>query len=102
MEPARVLRDQERLLAVEYGVGEPGPVEGEDLESDDIADAEHWVDVYSELVELSRGLLESASAGSPGPGDPAPDPALMLQAQVQELHLTYWVNRLNRLRTRPR
>lgn len=104
MEPARVLREQQHLLAVEFGAGDPGFVEGENLESDDIADAEHWVDVYSELVDLTRSLLESASTGSPGAAGPTPEEAstdlraLMLQAQIRELHLTYWVNRLNRLR----
>lgn len=104
MDPARVLREQQRLLAAETGVGEPPPLEGEDLDSGDIADIEHWVDVYSALVTFTRSLLESASAESPDGVDPAPDQTpydlrvLMLQAQVQELHLTYWVNRLNRLR----
>lgn len=99
MEPARVLREQQRLLAAEYGVGEPPPVEGEDLESDGMDDAEHWIDVYSELVEYTRNVLESASRRSPG-APPHDLRLLMLQAQVQELHLTYWVNRLNRLRGR--
>lgn len=104
MEAARVLREQQRLLAAEYGAAEPTPVEGEDLECDDIADVEHWVDVYSELVDFTRSLLESASTGSAGAGSATPDQelrGLMLQAQVQELHLTYWVDRLNRLRTQP-
>ncbi len=87
-------RGQERLLAAEYGVEEPRAEEGEDLECDDVADVEHWVQVYSELADLTRGLLESGSARSDGQLR-----LLMLQAQVRELHLTYWVNRLNRLRS---
>lgn len=106
MEPVHVLREQQRLLAAEYGVGEPPPLDGEDLESADIADVEHWIDVYSELVELTRTLLASAATGPPGAGPPKPGQVpedlrfLMLQAQVQELHLTYWVNLLNRLRSK--
>ena len=100
MEHARVLREQQRLLAAEYGVGEPRPVEGEDLESDGIAEVLHWVEVYSELAEYTRSRLESASAAATEVPDRAPTDLrmLMLQAQIQELHLTYWVNRLNRLR----
>lgn len=99
-----MLREQQRLLAAEYGVTDPGLVEGEDLECEDIADVEHWVDVYSRLVDLTRSLLELASAESREARSPGPDRvpgdlrALMVRAQVQELHLTYWVNRLNHLR----
>jgi len=105
MESVHVLLEQQHLLAVEYGADEPRPVEGEDLESADIADAEHWVDVYSGLVDFTCGLLESGPRASGDADDPAPGRSpddlrpLMLQAQVQELHLTFWVNRLNRLRT---
>lgn len=107
MESARVLREQERLLAAEYGLDEPRTVEGEDLESVDIADVEHWIDVYSRLVELTRTLLEARSAEPSSAGSATSERAsddlrgLMLQAQLQELHLTYWVNRLNRLRSGP-
>lgn len=99
-----VLRQRERLLAVQYGVDHPPKgLDGEDLECDDLADAEHWVKVYTELADFTRSLLESASPGAPA-GHPGSDrssgdlTALMLAARVHELHLAYWVNRLNGLR----
>lgn len=103
-EAAHTLRERERLLANEYGVGEPPEaLDGEDLESDELADVEYWVDVYTQLVDFTRSLL-SASPGDKSAGDTWSDQtqfdlrAVMLQAQVQELHLTYWVDRLNRMR----
>lgn len=100
-----MLRQKERLLALEYGAEEPPRrLAEEDLECDDRADVEHWVKVYTELVDFTRSLLDVASspgasdAGSPvsgrGPNDLR---SLMLQARVQELHLRYWTDRLNHL-----
>lgn len=105
-EAARTLRKRERLLANEYGVGDPPePLDGEDLESEQLPDLEYWVDVYAQLVDFTRSLLSAspeAVVDGDGEGhlDEPPDDlrALMLQAQVQELHLSYWVDRLNRLR----
>jgi hypothetical protein len=103
-EAAHVLRERERLLASEYGVGDPPEaLDGEDLESNELPDVEYWVDVYTQLVDFTRSLL-SASPVPAGAGDSWSDQApfdlraLMLQAQVQELHLTYWVDRLNGIR----
>lgn len=99
-----VLRYRERLLAVEYGAaGPPKGLDGEDFECTDVADVEHWVKVYTELVEFTRGLLD-APPGPSGAGDLGSSQghcdlrALALQARVQELHLCYWVNRLDQLR----
>lgn len=101
------LRETERLLALEYGAEElPKLLDAEELECDDLADVEHWVKVYTELADFTRGLLETcSSSGAPVAGSPASDEApsdpraLMLQARLQELHLRYWVERLDRLRT---
>lgn len=107
MDPAKVLRDQERLLAMEYGATHtPHPLGGEDLDCEDPRDASHWVRVYSELVEFMEGLLEEQRARAiDDPADPALQadqlPAAMramtLQARVLELHLAYWTQRLARL-----
>ncbi len=103
-EAAAALRERERLLAHEYGLGgPPESLDGEDLESHELADVEFWVDVYTQLVDFTRSLLSAAPEAPVGAG-PAADPAggdlraSMLHAQVQELHLTYWVDQLNRLR----
>lgn len=101
-----ILRHRERLLAVQYGAEYPpkGP-DGEDLECDDVADVEHWVKVYTELVDFTRGLLADASPPAPAEGHPARGEAgshmraLTLLARVQELHLIYWVSRLDQLRS---
>lgn len=101
------LRETERLLAVEYGAERlPKLLDAWDLECEDLADVEHWVKVYTELADFTRGLLETcSSSGPPAAGSPVSDQApsdpraLMLQARLQELHLSYWVERLHRLRT---
>lgn len=93
------LRKVERLLAVQYGANPPN-LDGEDLECNDLADVEYWVQVYTDLVEFTRGLMETDSSGpSPAGGQrPSERTALLLQAQVQDLHLSYWRDRLTRLR----
>lgn len=96
-----MLRQAERLLAAQYGAEDPPkPIDAEDLECDDPADVEHWVEVYTELVAFTRGLLEEgSSAGASAAGNsPCDHRALTLQAHIQELHLTYWIERRNRLR----
>lgn len=104
MDPAERLREGERRLAIKYG-GEhpPRSFDGEDLQSDDPADAEHWVGVYVELIQFMETLIESASSVPSGRfptgGAPTADGlhGLRLQAQILELHLTYWTERLNGL-----
>ena len=103
------LRHTERLLAAQYGADVPPKLlDANDLESDDLFDAEHWVKVYTELVEFTRGLLDAASGQvESGEGNPASDEppcdlrALRLAAEVQQLHLTFWLDRLHRLRADP-
>lgn len=101
----KTLRQTEYVLALQYGAeGPPKRLAGEDLECDDRADVEHWVKVYTELVDFTRSLLDVASspgasdAGNPASGrGPSDRRALKLQARVQELHLRYWTDRLNHL-----
>lgn len=100
-----MLQQTERLLALQYGAdGPPKRLDDEDLQCDDMADVEHWVRVYTELVDFTRSLLDAASSpGASGAGgriqgrSPSELRALMLQARVQELHLTYWTERLKHL-----
>ena len=103
MDPAEVLRDRERLLAIEYGASHPPhSLSGEDLECDDPRDARHWIRVYTELVEFAHGLAQD---GSSERDDDAPEVgylhrdarAMTLQVRVLELHLAYWTDRLRRL-----
>lgn len=102
VDPAKVLRDQERLLAIEYGASHPpASLGGEDLDCRDPRDARHWVRVYTELVEFIHGLMEGQ------PPEPIEEPgrvppgarAMALQASVLELHLAFWTDRLRRLAT---
>lgn len=104
MDPAEVLRDQERLLATEYGASHPpASLGGEDLYCEDVRDARHWVRVYTELVEFVQGLIEgqssapARSAGLEPTCTPAALRAMTLQRRVLELHLAYWTEQLRRL-----
>lgn len=57
MKQARILREKERLFAIRYGTEQPpNPLDGEDLQSNDLADAEHWVQVYRAVVGLTHGV----------------------------------------------
>lgn len=104
MDTGEMVRERERLLAIQYGAEEmPKRLVGEDLECDDPADVEHWVEIYTELVGFTHSLLEAATQEGSVFGDcvsdRAPDlRALTLRARVQELHLNYWLERLNRIR----
>lgn len=88
------LRNQERLLAAEYGEAElPKPCLGEDLECRNADDVEHWACVYSELTDFAHRLLESASGWSP-----TVQRTVSLHAQFRELRLEYWNDRLRETR----
>lgn len=104
MDPAQRLRERERHLVTKYGGDHPPrSFDGENLQSEDPHDAEHWVDVYTELVGFMHTLIESASQVSAdqeatGTGRHADGlRGLRLQCKILELHLTYWTDRLNRL-----
>jgi hypothetical protein len=107
-ESAETLREREHLLAFRYGAAERRrrSLDGDHLASDDLAEVERWVAIYSELAEFTHGALEAAVPGAPPvvagsvPDDPlAGLKLLILQARLQELHLSYWTSRLERLRT---
>lgn len=104
MDPAEVLRDRERVLALEYGASHPPhALSGEDLECEDPRDARHWVRVYSELVDFVHSLAQNESpepvdGEAQDAGSLPPDVrAMTLQVRVLELHLAYWTERLRRL-----
>lgn len=107
------LDEGERLPAFDYGLPDlPDALDGEDLQSLDPADVEHWVSVYTQLVAFTRSVLAPATEGRPegraggGPEDAAPaseeeafeSQLMVYRAMVQELHLAYWSDRLSRLR----
>lgn len=98
------LPEKEPPLVVRYGVDHcPIRFDGEDLECEDLVEVRHWVAVYTELLEFTRSVLVASAPEASVGGDLASDPAsagrraLMLQAQVQELHLRHWTGRLQRL-----
>jgi len=104
MEPDE-LRESERLLSMDYQASDlPKLPHGEDLQTEDPAEAEHWVSVYMKLVEFTRSALEWAAERRedrrPGPAkNQSSDRRVILQAMVHELHLRYWTDRLTRLRS---
>lgn len=104
MDPADRLREREQRLATKYGGDHPPrSFDGENLQSEDPGDAEHWVDVYTELVAFMHTLIESVSAASPEQATTGAARradglrGLRLQCRILELHLSYWTDRLNRL-----
>lgn len=97
MDPAQLLRERERQLIAEYPASHPPQAfDGEDLQCEDSATVEHWVGVYTELVDFVHSLVKPSSPDHPPQAPPAPR-AIELQARILELHLAYWTDRLNRL-----
>lgn len=88
------LRDQERLLAAEYGGADlPKPCVGEDLQSTDPEEVKHWTYVYSELADFAHRVLESALTWSP-----TVQRTVSLTARFRDLRLAYWTDRLRQIR----
>lgn len=101
MDPAQLLRQRERRLVREYGAGHPHRAfGGEDLGSEDLEDVEHWVAVYTELVQFMQNLIDSASQAAAGPPAEGDDPlrGMTIQTRCLELHLNFWSDKLSRLR----
>lgn len=105
MDPAQLLRERERRLVAEYPASHPPKAfDGEDLKSEDPRTVEHWVAVYSELVDFVHSIVgpgchEGPAAASGGTPDSLP--AIELEARVLELHLAYWNDRRAGLRRDP-
>lgn len=111
---ARLDRDEllqeSRELAIAQAalVGPAGSVrplqKREDLDTSQLAEADEWVSVYSELAQFSRELLaEMVQPGAETGASPDPDAsrarlALEIQLKLHELHLTYWRRRRHQLR----
>lgn len=78
--------------------------EGEDLTSSYVDDADHWVGVYSELVEFKAELLREIDRQAMGLGQgagsevPRIRQALRLELERAWLHLEYWRRRRDELR----
>lgn len=102
MQNADELLEQSRELALEQAalVGAAGsarPLEkGEDLKTSQIAEADHWVAVYRELVGFSRDLLREMGRRGSEEGEKASEDVpgtrvvLEIQLELHELHLRYW------------
>ena len=103
------LLQESRQLAIEQAaiVGAAGSVRplerGEDPETGELADADHWVATYTELVDFSRQLLSEVAPTSLDPEGPPGESvsptrlALELQLQLHLLHLRYWRRRRDQL-----
>lgn len=89
------------------GVRLPAPLEaGEDPHSPYVDDADHWVAVYSELLEFRANLLWEIDrqamdmAEVSGPGIAHIRQVLKLDLERLRLHLEYWRARREELRAR--
>lgn len=77
---------------------------GEDVASGRLEDADHWVAVYSELVEFKRDLLREIDRQARDMSREAASEisynrrAFVLELQRMELHLNYWRERRERMR----
>lgn len=79
-------RDKERSLAVEYGIVEASTsLVDENLESGGPRDAQHWVEVYNELVDFSHDLTNTPSGEAI-----YLQRAIAFQAKPLEVHLAFW------------
>ena len=74
---------------------------GEDPLSSDRGDAEHWLAVYTELVEMARALIKPPPSHKPG--SPTPDagnPEMVFiheRLAALEDRLEFWRRRLGQL-----
>lgn len=99
-----------RRLATEQAalLGALGPVSavqpGEDVASSEVGDADHWVAVYSELVEFKCDLLrefdrQARAMGEDAVGLVSPNRRVFaLELRRLQLHLEYWLGRRDELR----
>lgn len=104
------LLQQSRRLAIEEAslMGTAGSAraleKGEELSTPYLSDAEHWVTIYSSLVDFVRDLLPSmVPGGLDARGRFSNDLsrtrlALELELRLYELHLRYWNRRKDQLR----
>lgn len=104
------LLQQSRQLAMEEAtlMGTAGSARaferGEELNSAHLSDAEHWIAIYSSLVDFVRDLLaRMVPGGLEVRGRPSRDLfrtrlALELELKLYELHLRYWRRRKDQLR----
>lgn len=104
-EPDRVLQQSLRLAFEEASVmgtaGSARPLRrGEDLETSDVAEADHWISVYRELAQFSRELLAEVAPGGRAGSVSHTRIALELELKLHELHLRYWQHRSQQLRAK--
>lgn len=77
--------------------------EGEDLDSGDAEDADHWVAVYSELLEFKQDLLREIERQTREMSEEAArlassnHRAFLLELRRLEPHLEYWRGRREEL-----
>lgn len=109
MEDAELVQRCRQLAAQQAALQDPvrlaSPLEdGEDLDSPLLDDADHWVSVYSELVEFKRDLLREIDrqaremSAETGEQVARNRRAFVLELERIELHLDYWLGRRRQLR----
>ncbi|HEX4212665.1 MAG TPA: hypothetical protein VIA06_04980 [Candidatus Dormibacteraeota bacterium] len=111
MDAELFLEEIDHLLDLEWAAdksrGRPGRLlPGEDLAAADLENARHWTDVYTELVDFTRRLLNAASASEEVPllrvMENARDQTLRQhELRRLELHLAFWSERCGRFAPPP-
>ena len=113
MQSDELLQRSRRLAEQQAGVlgGEAASAHlqaGEDVESPYLEDAEHWVSVYSELVEFKRDLLREIDSHVIDADHLHSEQEMGRDRQATELeleriqlHLDYWLERQRDLREPP-
>lgn len=98
------MADDELHEAVDKIIDEDRLLPGEDPETTEPEDAEHWLAAYGELLGFKHRVVGEAKAGSSRLSDDAKDEAgadlTLLQAERERLKRRYefWKSRLEELR----
>ena len=91
---ARMASDQEEAAGAAWeGADLERPLEGEDPESDSLAEARRWVSVYGHLVKLEQELLDLMAGMIPKMPDEA-------QREAEETNLPLLASQIERFRHR--
>lgn len=97
----------EVLRAAWEGADLERPLDGEDPESRSLADAQHWIGVYHQLVQLEQEMLDVLARVIPSMPDEAQKeaevtnlPVLASQIERFKHRLAYWQQRRDELSAR--
>ena len=97
---------EEAARAASAGADVNRPISGEDEASQSLADARHWVRVYSSLVALEQQLLDIFAGNIPSmpreaqiEAEQTNLPVLLTQVERFRKRLDFWVRRERELST---